>query len=70
MPLVQRVQLKCNHCQKLGHVKNQCYIKNKNFPRGQNQKRPPQKINMTEEIIPGEVEYDPDHSEQFEKEVF
>ena len=32
MPLVQRVQLKCNHCQKPGHVESQCYIKNKNFP--------------------------------------
>ena len=55
IPLAQRVHLKCNHFQKLGHVESQCHIKNKNFSQDQNQKRLPQRINITEEMSLEEI---------------
>ena len=45
MPLVDRSQIKCHKCGKLGHFATQCFTNTQNFQKGATQKRPPQNMN-------------------------
>ena len=42
MPLVDRSQIKCHKCGKLGHFATQCFTNTQNFQKGTTQKRPPE----------------------------
>lgn len=47
-PLSERMKLNCNYCHKVGHTEDQCYQK-ANFRQGGNLKRPPQRVNRTQD---------------------
>ena len=42
MPLVDRSQIKCHKCRKLGHFATQCFTNTQNFRKGTTQKQPPE----------------------------
>lgn len=58
-------QIKCNNCNKLGHVQNNCYLLKQNFQRAPHSKHPPERINK---IMKEKQESDNDDKQENELE--